>query len=169
MDPVSVIGLLGALCNLLDLSNKLYQIAKNFKEGDRDLLELCHDVSFFAEALKGFDRVLRSRQTNHNISTSVISKALEESTWTIQEIQSKLSHISKSESSAVRRMKWLQNKSTVKKLHERVKTQSSMLQSFLTLAHTFVAQPSEPMTLQLINNLVNHFSMLVAAIPSSFN
>lgn len=169
MDPISAIGLLGTLCNLLELSNKLYQIAKNFKEGDRDLLELCHDVSFFEEALKGFDRVLRSRQTNHNISTSVISKALEESTWTIQEIQSKLSHISKSESSAVRRMKWLQNKSTVKKLHERVKSQSAMLQSFLTLAHTFVAQLSESGTQRLINHLVNHFSMLVAAIPSSFN
>lgn len=141
MDPVSVLGLLGALCNLLELSSKLYQIAKNFKEGDRDLLELCHDVSLFEEALKGFDRVLRSRQTNHNISTSVICEALGESTWTIQEIQSKFSHISKPEFSAVRRMKWLQNKSTVKKLHERVKTQSSMLQSFLTLAHTFVAQP----------------------------
>lgn len=169
MDPISVIGLLGTLSDLLVLSNKLYQIAKNFKEGDRDLLELCHDVSFFEEALKGFDRVLRSRQTNHNISTSVISKALEESTWTIQEIQNKLSHISKSGSSAVRNMKWLQNKSTVKKLHERVKSQSAMLQSFLTLAHTFVPQPSEPVTLLLINHLVNHFSMLVAAIPSSFN
>ena len=169
MDPISIIGLLGALCDLLELSNKVYQIAKDFNEGDRDLLELCHDVALFEEALKGFDRVLRSRQTNHNISIAVISTALEESTWTIQEIQSKLSHISRSECSTVRRMKWLQSKSAVKKLHERVKTQSSMLQSFLTLAHTFVPQLSDTVIPYLINLLVNHFSTLVAAIPSSFN
>ena len=136
MDPISVIGI---LCELLKLSNNLYQLARNLKEGDTDLLELCHDVSFFEEALKGFDRVLRDRRTSHNISISVIATALQESTWTIQALQDKLSHISRTESSALRRLKWLQNKSYVKKLHERVKIQSTMLQCFLTLAQTFVA------------------------------
>lgn len=147
MDPCTVIGLLGALYNLIEASNHLLKIAKTLKERDRDLLELCNGVSFFEEALKSFDRVLRSRQTNHNISTSVIRKALEESSTTIQELESRLSHIAKSDASAVRRMKWLQNKPTVKKLHERVKTQRSMLQSFLALAHTFVALSSDMATL----------------------
>ena len=139
MDPISIIGLLSALCDLIDASNKLYRLAKNFKEGDRDLLELCNDVSFFEEALKGFDRVLRSRQTNHNISIVVINDALTESSWTVQELQRRLCQISKSEVSTVRRMKWLQSKSTVRKLHVRMQTQSSILQQFLTLAHTSVS------------------------------
>ena len=143
MDPVSVIGLLGALCNLIEASSHLSHIAKTLKEGERDLHELCNDVSFFEEALKGFDRVLRSRQTNHNISTVVISSALEEASLTIQSLDNKLSQVAKSDTSAVRRMKWLQNKSTVKKLHERVKTQSAMLQSFLALAHTLVSPSSQ--------------------------
>lgn len=138
MDPVSIIGLLGALCNLIEASNHLLKIARTLKEGERDLLELCNDVSFFEEGLRGFDRVLRSRQTSHNISTCVIGNALEESTATRRDLEARLSGILKFNNPAVRRMKWLQYKSVVKKLHERMKTQSGMLQSFLALAHTFV-------------------------------
>jgi hypothetical protein len=166
MDPCSVISLLGALCNLIEASHHLLQIAKILKDGERDLLELYNDVSFFEEALKGFDRVLRSRETNHSISASVINKALEESSTTIQELESRLCQIAKSETSAVRRMKWLQNRSTVRKLHERVKTQSSMLQSFLALAHTFVALSTGSAALQLMNHPVKLFSMPVATTPS---
>ena len=142
MDPVTVISLLGTLCNLIEASNCLLKIAKTLKEGEKDLLELCNDISFFEEGLRGFDRVLRSRQSNHNISTSVISNALEESSTTIQELQGRLSGIARSEAPTIRRMKWLQNQSTIRKLHERMKTQSSMLQSFLALAHTFVVHPN---------------------------
>ncbi|KAL9127408.1 MAG: hypothetical protein Q9217_003704 [Psora testacea] len=169
MDPGTVIGLLGALCNLIETSNQLLEIAKTLKEADRDLLDLYNDVSFFKEALKGFDRVLRSRQTNHNIAASVISGAIEESSTTIRALESRLSQIRKSDASAVRRMKWLQNKSTVRKLQERVKTQSSMLQSFVALAHTFVGPPTGSMTLPLINYSAKHFSMPVATIHSYFN
>ena len=140
MDPISALGLLSALVDLIEASNKLYQLAKNFKEGDRDLLELSNDVAFFEEALKGFNRILRRRQSGHNISTAIINEALIESSSTIQELQSKLYNISKSEISAIRRMKWLQNKSSVRKLHERIKIQSGILQQFLTLAHASVAE-----------------------------
>ncbi len=138
MDPITAIGLLASLANLIHASKSLLEIVKSLKDGDRELLELFDDVSVFEEALKGFDRVLRSRQTKHNISTAVISRALEEASATIQELESKLLHMSKSDVSAVRRMKWVQHKSSLKKLHERVKEQSIMLQSFLSLAHAYV-------------------------------
>ena len=138
MDPISVVGLLGALCHLLEASSQLVKAVKTLKDSEKDLLELYHDISLFEEALKGFDRVLRHKGSNHNISAIVITNAIQESSYTIKELNEKLFPILKSGSSAVRRMKWLQNKSTVRKLHERVKTQSDMLQSFLVLAHTLV-------------------------------
>ena len=138
MDPCTAIGLLGALRNLIQASNQLLQIAKTLRDGERELRELYNDVSFFEEALKGFDRILRSRQTNHKISASVISKALEESASTIRELESRLSQIARSDASTMRRIKWLQNKSTIRKLHERIKSQSNMLQSFLALAHRYI-------------------------------
>ncbi len=139
MDPITALGLLASLSSLIKASNSLLEVVKSFKDGDKELLELFNDVSVFAEALKGFDRVLRSRQTKHNISATVISKALEEASRTIEELESKLIHMSKSEVSPVRRMKWVQHKSSLIKLHERVKEQSAMLQSFLALAHAYVA------------------------------
>ncbi len=139
MDPITALGLLASLSSLIKASNSLLEVVKSFKDGNKELLELFNDVSIFEEALKGFDRVLRSRQTKHEISTTVISKALEEASRTIQELESKLIHMSKSEVSSVRRMKWVQHKSSLIKLHERVKEQSAMLQSFLALAHAYVA------------------------------
>ena len=165
MDPISALGLLSALVDLIEASNKLYQLAKNFKEGDRDLLELCNDVAFFEEALKGFNRILRSRQNSHNISTAIINEALTESSSTVQELQSKLYHISKSEATSIRRMKWLQNKSSVRKLHERMKTQSGILQQFLALAHASVANIHLNEKL-LIKTKVNRSSMPAAEFPS---
>ena len=149
MDPFTALGLLASLSSLIRASNSLLEVPKSFKDGDREILELFSDVSVFAEALKGFDRVLRSRQTNHRISTTVISKALEDAARTIQELERKLVHMSQFESSAMRRMKWVQHKSSVTKLHDRVKEESTILQSFLTLAHAYVA-PCPP------RNIVTH-------------
>ena len=141
MDPLTAIGLLGTLCSVIESANSLLKIAKSLKEAERDLFELCNDVGLFEEALKGFDRVLRSSKVSHSVSSTVINKALEEASTTIQDLYDRLSTISKFEASTVRRMKWMQNKSVIRRLHERVKAQSIMLQSFLSLAHTFVAPP----------------------------
>ncbi|KAL8908685.1 MAG: hypothetical protein Q9207_000653 [Kuettlingeria erythrocarpa] len=135
MDPITAIGVLASLSNLIQASNSLLKVLKSFKHGDNELLELFNDVSIFAEALKGFDRVLRSRQTCHGISTTVIIKALGEAFKTIQELESKLTHLTRSESSTIRRMKWVQHKTSLTKLHGHLKDQATMLQSFLTLAH----------------------------------
>ncbi|KAL8997420.1 MAG: hypothetical protein Q9169_003283 [Polycauliona sp. 2 TL-2023] len=139
MDPITAIGLLGSLSNLIQASASLLDILKSFKDGDRELVELFNDVSVFAEALKGFDRVLRSRQTTHKISMTVISNALEEASRTVQELDDKVTHVSKFGSSTIRRMKWVQHKTSIMKLQGHVKDQSAMLQSFLTLAHAYVA------------------------------
>ena len=138
MDPISVLSLLGTLFNLIEGANGLLKIAKSIKEGERDLFELYNDVGVFEESLKGFDRVLRHSQASHNISPAIINKALDESSMTIQELYDRLSAIAKSDASTIRRMRWMQNKSVIKRLHERVKSQTSVLQSFLALAHTLV-------------------------------
>jgi hypothetical protein len=144
MDPITAIGLLASLSGLINASNSVLNIMKSFKEGEKELLELFNDVSVFEEALKGCDRVLRSRQTRHNISEKVIHGALEEGFATMQDLENRLVQISKHGVSTMRRMKWVQNKPSVKKLHDRIKEQSKMLQSFVALAHTFVAFPSKP-------------------------
>lgn len=82
MDPVTAIGLLGSLANLIQASHSLLKIVKSFRDGERELLELFNDIAIFEEALRGFDRVLRSRQTTHNISVSVIENAFEEAFMT---------------------------------------------------------------------------------------
>lgn len=139
MDPITAIGVLASLSSLITASSSVINVLKSFKDGERELLELLNDVAVFEEALRGFDRVLRSRQTKHNISAPVIQNALEEGSATIQELESRLVQVEKCGSSAVRRMKWVQHKSSFKTLHGRLKAQSTTLQSFLALAHAFVA------------------------------
>lgn len=141
MDPITAIGLLSSVSQLIQASNSLLDLMKSFKDAEKELLELYNDVSVFDEALKGFDRVLRSRQTRHNISGKVISSALGDAFATVQDLETRLVQMSKSDFSPMRRMKWVQHKSSLKKLHDRIKEQSAMLQSFLALAHAFVPPP----------------------------
>ena len=139
MDPVTALGLISSVSQLLQASNSLLKLVRTLKDAEREFLELFNDVSMFDEALKGFDRILRSRQTKHNISGNVINSALEDAFATIHDLEMRLLQMSKSEHSPMRRMKWVQHKSSIKKLHDRIKEQSAMLQSFLALAHAFVA------------------------------
>lgn len=138
MDPITALGVLSSVSQLIQASNSLLELLKAFKDAEKELLELFNDVSNFHEALKGFDRVLRSRQTRHNISGKVINTSIEDAFTTIQEIEARLVQILKSEVSPMRRVKWVQHKSSIKKLHDRIKEQRAMLQSFLALAHAFV-------------------------------
>ena len=138
MDPVSAIGLLASLSSLIKASRTLIDIMNSIKDAEKDILELINDVYVFEEALKGFDRVLRSRQTRHNVSMDVIGNALQGGSATVQDLQVRLVQISSSNTSAVRRMKWVQHKSSLKRTQERLKEQSTMLQSFLALAHAFL-------------------------------
>lgn len=143
MDPISAIGLLASLSSLTEASSTLLEVMRSLKDAEKELLDLYNDVVVFEEALKGFDRVLRSRQTRHNLSADVINNALHEGLTTIQNLEVRLMQIFKSDMSAVRRLKWTQQKSSLKKIHERLKEQSTMLQSFLQLAHAFLAPSSK--------------------------
>ena len=139
MDLITAFGLLASLSGSIKASDSVLGVIKSFKDGEIEFLDLFNEMSVFEEALKGFGRVLRSRQTRHNIHGDVIDRALEEGLTTIRDLEKRLLQISKCEVSAVRRMKWVQNKCGFKKLHERLKEQSTVLQSFLTLADMFVA------------------------------
>lgn len=139
MDPVTVIGLLASLTNLIHASRATLRVVDSFKDADRELLSLSNDVSVFAEALSGFERVLRSRQTIHRISPSVIETMLANSLDTIHTLDDRLQQMSNSSVSTVRRVRWVQGASAVKKLHDRLKELNMMLQTFLAITHASVA------------------------------
>lgn len=139
MDPVTVIGLLSSVGNLIESSHSFIRLVKSFLDGDEELRELLGTVLVFGEALKGFDRVLRSRQAVKLVAESVIQNALENAGKIINDLEERLRRILKSEVLTMRRLKWIQHKWEFKKLHERLKEQNAMLQTFLALTHTLVA------------------------------
>ncbi|CAF9912195.1 MAG: hypothetical protein ALECFALPRED_007902 [Alectoria fallacina] len=167
MDPITALGLLSSVSQLVQASNSLLELMRSFKDAEKEFLELFNDVSIFDEALKGFDRVLRSRQTRHNISAKVISSALEEAFGTIQDLQVRLVQMSKSEVSPMRRMKWVQHKSSLKKLHGHIREQSAMLQSFLALAHAFVV-PSFRLTAERLMQVIRETFLAVCSQHPEF-
>ena len=138
MDPISAIGVLASLSSLIKASDTLLGVAKSIRNAEKELRELYNDLAIFQEALKGFDRVLRSRQTRHNISGEVIHNAVQEASATIEDLENRLGQIISSNVSSLRSLRWAQHKSSLKKVHERLREQSTMLQSFLALAHAFV-------------------------------
>ena len=138
MDPISAIGILASVSSLIKACDSILDIAKDFKDGEKELIELLNDIALFAGALKGFDRVLRSKQTSHNISSQIIQHALEQASMTITELETRLGEIAKHKSAAVRRMKWVYHKSSFEKTHLRLREQNNVLQSFLALAHALV-------------------------------
>ena len=171
---MTAIGLLASLASLIQASHSLLTILTSLRNGDTELSELCSDVSIFAEALKGFDRVLRSRQAKHGISATIISSALERASATIQKLESRIEHISKHDISAMRRVKWVQHKSSLKSLHENLRNQSIMLQSFLILAQTFVISacgmvtpPDSPCLQGDLNGCIQTASVFLCGIPIS--
>ncbi|KAI1375398.1 ankyrin repeat protein [Hypoxylon crocopeplum] len=140
MEPVTIIGLIVSVVELLKTTKSVVKVIHNFKNGDKDLSTLSNDISAFTEALIGFDRILRSRRTIHRISGPVIENVLRHSTELIQDLEARLLQLSKSEFSTVRRAKWVRHKSSIAKLHTQLKEQNAMLHTFLaiTQADTFL-------------------------------
>jgi len=168
MDPVTIIGLLASLSSLIQASGSVILIIQTYKDGDTELDDLSNDISVFAEALKGFDRVLRSRQTMPRISGSVTRNALEAAGKTMKNLENRIQHLSEYETSVVRRMKWVQHKSSVKKLHERLKEHNAMLQTFVALTHAYVSRSPLRIIIKILSNhLEKHFSQLLVNIHSS--
>jgi hypothetical protein len=138
MDPITSIGMLASIANLVGTSKEVIRLIKSFKEGEKELGELASHVSLFEENLKGFDRIFRSRQMIHRVSAETLTQAIEKSSATLKDLEKRLLQISKSDNSAVRRMKWVQNKSTLERIGDRIKGQCAMLHSLVSVAHMSV-------------------------------
>ncbi|OJD18686.1 hypothetical protein AJ78_01301 [Emergomyces pasteurianus Ep9510] len=127
MEPVSAIGLIASIATLLRASKGALDLIKSYKHALRDLGELVHDLEIFEEALRGFERVLRSRQTKHNISEKVLRTAINDGSATIKDIEKRLTQVYKTENSSFRRVRFLQNKSHFETLGKQIKTQETFL------------------------------------------
>ncbi|CAG9946813.1 unnamed protein product, partial [Clonostachys rosea f. rosea IK726] len=145
MDPITLIGLAASVVQLIDASKKVIGLIKTFKDGDRDLSSLAQDIFAFTEALIGFDRILRSKYTLHRISGPTIENLLNHAQELVQELETRLIQIGSSNLSAVRRAKWVQHKSSVTKLHEKIKEKNVMLHTFISISHaeTFLSLTSQ--------------------------
>lgn len=135
MDPVTIIGLTAAVVQLVDTTKKVFDIIKSFREGDKELAALAHDLSVYTEALISFDRVLRSKHTLHRVSGPVIEDMLGHSKELLQDLQTQITQIGGSSSSTIRKAKWVQHRSSVTKLHTKLKEKNAMLQTFLAITH----------------------------------
>lgn len=135
MDPISIIGLVASVFQLVEASKKVHDVARTFKNGEVELADLANDLSIFTEALIGFDRVLRSKHTLHRVSGPVLEDMIGHSKHLIQELETELAYIGNSSYSTVRRAKWIQHRSSVNKLHTKLKEKTAMLQTFLSIAH----------------------------------
>lgn len=138
MDPISAIGLLASISTLIATSKGVVDLIKSLKDGEDELAQLLHDIFLLEEALRGFDRVLRSRQTQHRISSQTLQSAVEEATATLDGLKKRLDQINKSTSATVRRLKWIQNKPHLERIDARIRGQFAQLNSFVTLAHMSV-------------------------------
>jgi ankyrin repeat protein len=135
MDPLTIIGLLASITNLIHASRSTLRVVNDFRDGDKSIQGLAEDIAVFTEALSGFDRVLRSRHTTHHIAEDVIKAMIEGSLKTLQDLERRLLQLSAFHTPTMRRMKWVQSSSAIKKLRERLKEQNAMLQTFLSITH----------------------------------
>lgn len=143
MDPITAIGLLASISSLIKASKSALELLKTLKDAERDLSELINSMTVFEESLKGFDRVLRSRQAKHNISEEILRNAIDDGFTTMRDLEKRLTQVQKTENSALRRIKWMQHKSGFESLDERIKGHCAQLHSFVSLAHMLVFLPSK--------------------------
>lgn len=141
---MEAIGLIASIATLLRASKGALDLIKSYKHAPRDLAELVHDLEVFEEALRGFDRVLRSRQTKHNISKKILRTAINDGSATIKDLENRLTQVYKTENSSFRRVRFMQNKSHFEALGKQIKSQCAQLHSFVSLAHLFVV-PHSPL------------------------
>lgn len=139
MDPITAIGLISSVAQLVQCSETVINLIRTFKDADRDLSDLSSDIATFAEALKCFDRVLRSKHALHRVSAPVFESVITQSRKLLLELESKLKQISSNEMTALRRARWVQHRSSIMKLHTRLKEQNAMLQTFLSITHALVS------------------------------
>ena len=133
MDPVTVIGLVSSITQLVEVAQKVTILIQTFRNGNKELATLGQDVVAFTEALVGFERVLRSRHTLHRVSGAVLEDVLRSSTEIVTELRARMMQLSASNISAVRRAKWVQHKTSINKLHGSIREKMAMLNTFLSI------------------------------------
>ncbi|KAL4933218.1 ankyrin repeat domain-containing protein [Aspergillus undulatus] len=138
MDPVTVLGLLASISTLLKAGKGAVDLLRSFKDAVRDLTELATNLERFNESVGGFDRVFRSRQARHSISEDVLRKVIDDGRATLAEFEKRLNQVYKSESSTLRRARFLQYRSRFEAINAKIHTQSSQIHGFITLMHAFV-------------------------------
>ncbi|KAF7177893.1 hypothetical protein CNMCM7691_006369 [Aspergillus felis] len=134
MDPITAIGLLSSIATLISVTGEAIRLVGSFKDGEREIAGLSNHLSLFEENLKGLDRVFRSRPVAHQISVEPVKHGIDESYATLRDLQKRLRQISMAESSTIRRMRWVQHKSSLEKIDNRIKGQCAMLHSLVSVA-----------------------------------
>lgn len=56
MDPIAIVSLVSSIAQLIDIANKVNDILRAFKDGDKELAVLRDDIAAFTESLHGFNR-----------------------------------------------------------------------------------------------------------------
>ncbi len=135
MDPITIISLAAAVTQLVDSTNKVLDMIKSFKDGDKELAALGHDLSAFTEALISFDRILRSKHTLHRVSGPVLEDMLDHANQLVQELETHVTQIGSPSLATIRRARWVQRKSRVNKLRGKLKEKNAMLHTFLSITH----------------------------------
>ena len=137
MDPITAIGLLASIANLIEAGRAVSKLIHTFKHAEDDMRNLAADIFIFTEALGGFERVMRSKHVVHRIAPQVITNVTENSLRTFKELEKHLEQTSSSDFSAIRRTKWMRDHARIKKLHNRIREQNIVLQSFLQITHAY--------------------------------
>ncbi|GFF26884.1 ankyrin repeat protein [Aspergillus udagawae] len=161
MDPITTIGLVGSIANLITFTGETIQLVRSFKDGERELADLSNHLSLFEENLKGFDRVFRSRRVVHQISVETVKNGIDESYTTLKDLQKRLQQIARSESSTIRRMRWVQHKSSLERIDGRIKGQCAMLHSLVSVAQMemMLAMCSQnPQLLEVCSNVAEEMA-----------
>lgn len=137
MDPITAIGLLASISNLICASGEAAQILHSFKDGEKELSGLASQVVLFEENLKGFHRIFRSQQVIHRISIQTLTQIIDESAAELEELKGRLRLILKSENSTIRRVKWIQHKAGLERINGLIKGKCAMLHGLVSVAQTY--------------------------------
>ena len=135
MDLITIIGLVASITNLTHACRSVIGTIKTFRNGDKDLAGLSHDLDLFVRALAGFDRLLRNRHSQQLLPPAVVDAMLDNSMDLVKDLGARLEKMSRSDYSAVRRAKWVQRKSDINKLQGQLREQKDMLHTFLSISH----------------------------------
>lgn len=144
MDPVTLIGLLASISTLVAGSQEALKLLRSFKEGDKELSSLIVQVGLFEENLKAFDRLLRSRsrQAFQAMSAATLSRSIEDSSSKLVDLERRLLQICKAENSSVRRLRWIQNRSSFREISEDLRAKCGMMHSLVSTAQMYVHSPT---------------------------